>query len=161
MGVAAKSEFVYQNRVKLIQSGRTHKHICALKSLSIEKTCSITNFLATSLTTCYEVKNKNTFKVKWMKMKKIFSPQMSASWCDLLNEDVNKLTRTKHFLWQKFLLRDVWVYDLSVTHKDHLLYFCFMESYWLFTDFQVISHNPIWVLLIWATMSFPEVVRPK
>ena len=31
--------------------------------------------------------------------------QISASWFDLLSEGVNKLTRTKHFLWQKFILR--------------------------------------------------------
>ena len=30
----------------------------------------------------------------------IFSPQMSASWCDLLNEGANKLTGGKHFLLQ-------------------------------------------------------------
>ena len=34
-----------------------HKHSCALKSLFVQNTSSITNFLFTSLTTCYEVKN--------------------------------------------------------------------------------------------------------
>ena len=57
MGVHAKPEFVYQNCVKLIGHGGAHKHSCALKSLSIQNTCSITNFLPASLTTCYEVKN--------------------------------------------------------------------------------------------------------
>ena len=55
-GVQAKPEFVFRNCVKLIGHGRAHKHICAFKSLSIQNTCSITNFLPTSLT-CYEVKN--------------------------------------------------------------------------------------------------------
>ena len=55
--VQAKPEFVYQNCVKLIGHGGAHKHSCALKSLFIQNTSSITNFLPTSLTTCYEVKN--------------------------------------------------------------------------------------------------------
>ena len=79
----------------------SYKHSCGLKSLSIQNTCSITSFLPTSLTTCLISKIKNTLKVNWMKLKKFFSPQMSASWCDLLNESVKKLTRRKCFLWQK------------------------------------------------------------
>ena len=55
--VQAKSEFVYQNCVKLIGYGGAHKHSCALKSLPIQNTSSITNFLPTFLTTCYEVKS--------------------------------------------------------------------------------------------------------
>ena len=56
-------------------------------------------------------KNKNTFKVKWMKLKKSFSGQMSASWWDLLNEGLNKLTRRKlffcdkNFFWEMSLSR--------------------------------------------------------
>ena len=78
----------------------------------------------------------------------IFSPQMFASWCDILNEGINKLTRRKHFLWQKFLLRDVCVGNVSITHRVHLFHFHFMESYRLFNNFQVIFNVPIWVLLI-------------
>ena len=56
-GVQAKPEFVYQNCVKLIGHGGTHKHSCTLKPLFIQNTSSITNYLLTSLTTYYEVKN--------------------------------------------------------------------------------------------------------
>ena len=44
--------------------------------------------------------------------------------------------------------------NVSVILKVHLFYFRFMESYWLFTDFQVISHDPIWVLLILGEYEF-------
>ena len=54
LGDQAKPEIVYQNCVKLIRHGAAHKHSCALKS---QNTCSITNFLPTSPTTRYEVKN--------------------------------------------------------------------------------------------------------
>ena len=57
-----------QNCVKLIGHGGAHKHSCALKSLSIQNTCSITNFLPTSLTTCLKSKIKNTLNVRWMKL---------------------------------------------------------------------------------------------
>ena len=56
-GVQAKPELVYQNCVKLIGHGGAHKHSCALKSLFIQNTSSITSFLPNSLTTCYEAKN--------------------------------------------------------------------------------------------------------
>ena len=54
--VRAKPESVYQNCVKLIGHGGAHKHSCALKSLCIQNTSSITNYLSIFLTTCYEVK---------------------------------------------------------------------------------------------------------
>ena len=38
--------------------------------------------------------------------------------------------------------------NVSITHRGHLFYFHFRENYWLFTDFKVIFHVPIWVLLI-------------
>ena len=47
----------YIRIVKLIGHGGAHKRSCALKSLFIQNTSSITNFLPTSPTTCYEVKN--------------------------------------------------------------------------------------------------------
>ena len=49
--VQAKPEFVYQNYVKIKGHGGAHKHNCALKSLLIQNTSSITNVLPTSLTT--------------------------------------------------------------------------------------------------------------
>ena len=123
-GGSSQSEFVYQDCVKLIGHGGAHKHSCALKCLSIQNICSITNFLPTSLTTCLKSKIKNTFKVKWIKLKKFFFSQMSAPWCDQLNEGVNKLTRRKYFLWQKFLLREcLCVGNVSITHRGHLFYF--------------------------------------
>ena len=76
-----------------------------------------------------------------MKLKKFFPPQMSASY---------KLTKRK-----KFLLREcLCVENVSITHRGHLFYFLFMETYWLFTDFKVILHVPIWVLLILGTHPF-------
>ena len=72
----------------------------------------------------------------------------------ILNEGVNKLTRRKHFLWQKFLLRDVCVGNVSITHRVHLFHFRFMESYRLFNNFQVIFNVPIWVLLIFGAHLF-------
>ena len=59
IGVQAKPEFVCQNCVKLIGHGGARKRSCALKSLFIQNTCSMTNFLPTSLTTatCYDVGN--------------------------------------------------------------------------------------------------------
>ena len=93
-------------------------------------------------------KIKNTFKVKWVK----FFPHKCLLPDVILYEGVNKLTRRKHFLRQKFLLI---VWDMSVCRKCkhyargvHLFYFRFMESYWLFTAFQVILHVSIWALLI-------------
>ena len=63
-GFPGKPEFVYQSCVKLIGHGGAHKYSRALKSLPIQNTCSITNFLPTSLTTCFKSKIKNMFKVK-------------------------------------------------------------------------------------------------
>ena len=133
-------------------------NVAVLSSLwSSKNTYSITNFLPASLTTCLKSKTKNRFNVKWMKLWRIFFPQMSASWCDLLNEGVNKFTRRKQFLWQKRLLREcLCEKNVSITHVGHLFYFRFMGSYWLFTDFKVILHVPIWVLLILGTHPFSE-----
>ena len=44
--------------------------------------------------------------------------------------------------------------NVSITHRGHLFYFRFMESYWLFTDFQLILYVPIWVLLILGAFPF-------
>ena len=66
---------------------------------------------------------------------------MYASWCDQLNKGVNKLTRRKYFLWQKFLLREcLCVGNVSITHSGHLFYFRFMETYKLITDFADFGH---------------------
>ena len=74
LGVRAKPEFVYQNCVELIGHGGAHKHSCALKSLPIQNTCSITNFLPTFLSTFLKSKIKSRFKIKWMKLWRNFFP---------------------------------------------------------------------------------------
>ena len=107
-------------------------------------------------------KIKNMLKVKWIKLKKLFTPQMSASWCDLLNEGVNKWTRKKHVFVTKTCFEGcLCVGNVSITHRGHLFYFRFMESYWLFTDFQVNLHISIWALSFWAPTRFPELIRPR
>ena len=89
-GVQAKPEFEYQNCVKLIGHGGAHKHSCALKYLSIQNTCSITNVLPTSLTTCLKSKIKNTFKVNRIKQEKltnVCSLMRSIKWrCKQINK---------------------------------------------------------------------------
>ena len=50
----------------------------------------------------------------------------------------------------------LYVGNVSITHMGHLFYFRLMESYWLFSDFQVILHIPIWVLLILGAYPFSE-----
>ena len=73
-----------------------------------------------------------------------FSLPMSSSWCDLCNEGVNKVTRRKHFLLQKCFLRECpCVGNVSIIHRDHLVYFRFMESYWLF---QLMANKANWSL---------------
>ena len=134
MRVRGKPEFVYEDCVKLIGHGGVHKHSCALKSRPIRNTCSMTNFLPTSPNTCLKLKIKNSFKVKWMKLWRIFFP---TNVCFLMwsIEGVNKSTRRRHFLWQKFLLREcLCVRNVIIIYRGHLFYFRFMESYCLFTD---------------------------
>ena len=46
------------------------------------------------------------------------------------------------------------VRNVSITHRGHLFYFRVMDSYWVFTNFQVILHIPIWVLLILGAHPF-------
>ena len=121
MGVQAKPEFAYQNCVRLIGHGGDYKHSCALKSLSIENTCSITNFMLWS-----------------QRLKKICSKLSEWNiFCD------------KNFFWGCLCGENV-----RITHRVHLFYFLFMDSYWLFTNFPVILHVPIWVLLILGAHPF-------
>ena len=77
-------EFVHQDCVKLVCPGGAYKDSCALKSLPILSTGSITTFLPTS-----KIQKKECLK-KWMVLKKIVFPQMFDSWCDILKEVVNK-----------------------------------------------------------------------
>ena len=51
--------------------------------------------------------------------------------------------------------------NVSTNRRGHLFYFRFMESYWLFTDFQVNLHISIWALSFWAPTRFPELIRPR
>ena len=101
-------------------------------------------------------------EVKWVK----FFPHKFLFPDVILNEGVNKLTRRKHFLWQKFLLREyLCVGNVSVTLRGHLFYFRFTESYWLLTDFKVILHVAIWALLILGAHPFygnnSSQIRPR
>ena len=100
--VWAMPEFVHQDCVKLIRSVGAHKHGFPLKPLSYKFSSSLSTFL--------KWKIKKMFKKVNETVKKIFFPYMSASWCDQLNDGVNKLTRRKLFLWQKFPCRNVGVY---------------------------------------------------
>ena len=83
-GVRAKPEYVYQDGVKLIGHGGAHKHRCALKSLSIQNTCSNTTFLPTS-NYMFEVKNSEHVQSEG-NCEEIFFPQISASWCKQINK---------------------------------------------------------------------------
>ena len=94
--VRAMLEFVHQDCVTLLGFSGAHKHSCALKPLSILNASSITTFLSLSLSTCLKWKILKTFK-EVNGTGKIFC-QMSASWCDHLNEGVNKLTRGISFV---------------------------------------------------------------
>ena len=115
----------------------------------MQNTCSITNFLLTSLTTCSKSKIKNTFKVNWMKLWRIFFLTNVCFLMWSIKSRCKIINKKKIFLWQEFLLREcLCVGNVSITHRGHLFYFHFRENYWLFTDFKVIFHVPIWVLLI-------------
>ena len=100
--VRAIPEFEHQVCIKLIGSSGPHKHSCALKPVFILNTGSITTTLSTFPN----------------------SSPLSASWCDQLNEGVQKLTRKKPFLWKNFLCGNV-----SEYYTGHLFYFRFMEAY--------------------------------
>ena len=97
---------------ELIGRGGAHKHSYALKSLFIQNTSSITKFLPTSLTTCYEVKNQK-YVSKLSELN--FFPHKFLLPNVILNEGVNKLTRRKNFLRQKSLWT---VWELSVCRKN-------------------------------------------
>ena len=116
LGVQAKPEFVYQNCFKLIEHGRAHKHSCAFKSLFIQNTSSITNFLPTSLTTFISQKLRLCSKLSELNLfpHKCLLPDV------ILNEGVNKLRRRKNFLWQKFFWlfeRCLCIGNVSITHR--------------------------------------------
>ena len=76
------------------------------------------------------------------------------------------IKKKKTFFVTKFLFREcLCVGNVSITHRGHLFYFRFMESYWLLTNFKVILHVPIWVLLILGTQPFSGsnlyLIRPR
>ena len=145
-GGSSQSEFVYQDCVKLIGHGGARKHSCALKCLFIQNTCSITNFLPTSLTTCLKSKIKNTFKLKWIKLKKFFFSQLFAPWWDQLNS--KQINKKKYFLWQKCLLREyLCVWNVSIIHRVICFTFAYVDLQ-VITDFKIILLGSIWVVLI-------------
>ena len=119
--VWAMTEFVHQVYVKLIGA---RKHSCALKLLSILNMGPITTFLPTSLSTFlkWKVKKKNIRRIEWNCEEKVFPIYVKppfiyshTSWCDQLNDSVNKLTRIKPFLWQNFFCGNV-----GLCHRSHL-----------------------------------------
>ena len=55
----------------------------------------------------FQVKKLKTWSDKWMKQWSNFSPLIPISWCDKLNERVNKLTRRKSYLGQNVLCVNV------------------------------------------------------
>ena len=85
--------------------------------------------------------------------RKFFSPQMSASRCDQLNEGVNKLAKTSS-------LCNFFGGNVCVFHRGHLIYFRFMKAYQLFPGFSfymyVFEH-----FVFWAPTRFPEAIRPR
>ena len=76
----------------------------------------------------------------------------SIKWrCKQINKKKTNIFET-NFLLREYLC----VGNESITHRCHLFYFRFMESYLLFTDFKVILHIPIWAVLILGTYLFSE-----
>ena len=48
--------------------------------------------------------------------------------------------------------------NVSLTHRVHLNYFRFMESYWLFIGFKVILHVPIYIFFLLGILQTNSVV---
>ena len=134
MGVQSKPEFVYQNCVKIIGHGGAHIHSCDLKSLPIQNTCSIRNFLPTSLTTCYEVKNLKYVQSQVNETGEIFSPTNVCFLVWFIKWSCKQINKRKTFFVTKISFEGcLCVGYISITHRGHLFYFRFMESFWLFT----------------------------
>ena len=139
--VQTKPEFVYQDCVKLIEHGGAHKCRCALKSLFMQNTSSITkvspyffNYMLWSqkLKVCSKLSELNFFPHKCL------LPDV------ILNEGVNKLTRRKHFLRQKFLWT-VWEMsvcrkNVSIIHRRSFVLLSFYGESLIISAFQVILH---------------------
>ena len=123
--VWAIPEFVHQDCVKLIGSGGAHKHSCALKHLFIRNMCSIT---ASSLSTCLKWKSK-TCSRKWMKLRRkffltnVYFLMWSIKWRG------KQIIKKTYFVTKLSLWEFLWVGKLSITHRDRLVYFGFMEVY--------------------------------
>ena len=83
----------------------------------------------------------------------------------ILNEGVNKLTRRKHFLRQKFILT---VWEMSVCRKcKHYPqgFICFTFVLWRVTGylplFKKFSMSLFGHFSFWAPTCFSEVIRPR
>ena len=74
--------------------GGAHKHSLIFKPSLSQLSCLLFNVHIWS----EKLKKKNVQRKEWNGWN-IFSLQLSAFWCDHLNEGVNKLTRRKPFLW--------------------------------------------------------------
>ena len=85
--------------VLLISIGGPQKHSCTLKPLSIPNTTFV--YFSKYM---FEVKIKASVQRSEWNWRKFVSLQMSASWCNQLNEGVSKLTRRKSFLGKNFFV---------------------------------------------------------
>ena len=65
-----------------------------------------------------------------------------------------QINKKKAFFVTKIYFEGMRVGNVSITHRGHLFYFGFMDSYWLFIDFIVILHVVIWALLILGAHPF-------
>ena len=158
-GVQAKPEFVYQNCVKIIGHGGAHKHSCALKYMFRHKFPSyFSNYML------WSQKLKIRSKLSEWNCEEIFFPTNVCFLMWYIKWRCKQINKKKTFFVTKiFLLREcLCVENASITHRDHLFYFHYMESYSLFTDFKVILHVPIFGRFsFWAPTGFPEVIRPR
>ena len=127
-----------------------HKDSCALKSLFILSTGSITTFLSTSLSKClkWEFKKRNIQRSEW-NCEEIFSPTNICFLMSSIKWSCKHINKKKTFLWQNFLCGDVCVY-----HRGHLFYFRFMETCKLFPNSKNFLYAPLWALLILGAYPF-------
>ena len=100
-------------------------------------------------------KIKNTFKLKWMRLLRNFFITNICFLIWSIKWRCKQINKKKTFFVTKISFEGcLCVGNVSITHRGHLFYFRFMESYWLFTNFEVILHVPIWMLLILGARPF-------
>ena len=130
--VQAKPEFVYQNCVKLIGHGGAHTPTCALKSLFIQNTSSITK---SSPYFCNYMLWSQKLKVCSKLSELIFFPHKCLLHDVILTEGINKSTSRKYFLREKF----IWtLWEISACRKcKHYSqgFICFTFVLWRVTGY--------------------------